>query len=260
MKKLGLVFAMVVALVLTVSCVNKEVPVTETYYETEYRTETYSEIEDVVVGNQCGEDSLSPQLKWYAPNLTMSFCKKVWYFGYSIPRHDTSHIQVILRNDLRFEFQGGVYAYDLGELGHIPQPPSGQWVLKQTPTPNPFGGEPPPWQTGEFYYVWGDPPGQHALKDWMASANSKIESARYPGKWTGQGTFEFDAKDTKNLAIFACGATFEWEPIREVKLKWCDNTTEARTVIKEHEVPYQVEKQRTVMQTKKVPFWETIFH
>ena len=41
MRKLSLFFSsfVVIFLILAVSCVSKELPVTETYYKTEYRTE-----------------------------------------------------------------------------------------------------------------------------------------------------------------------------------------------------------------------------
>ena len=41
--------------------------------------------------------------------------------------------------------------------------------------------------------------------------------------------------------------------IERVQLIWFDEVT------KERQVPYQVEKQRTVIQTEKVPFWEVLF-
>jgi hypothetical protein len=69
---------------------------------------------------------------------------------------------------------------------------------------------------------------------------------------------ELDFNGAKDLAIVSF--MVELQPVQEVKIAWCDNVTEKKTVTKERQVPYQVEKQRTVTQTKKVPFWETIFH
>jgi hypothetical protein len=72
----------------------------------------------------------------------------------------------------------------------------------------------------------------------------------------------FDTKGVKEFAILA--NTWNVHAIISVKLVWSDDIIEKRTVTKERQVPYevpvQVEKQRTVMQTKKVPFWEAIFH
>jgi hypothetical protein len=58
MKQLLLIIIIVIPFVITVSCVNRQIAVTETYYETEYRTqyktETYTELEDI----------LSPASQW----------------------------------------------------------------------------------------------------------------------------------------------------------------------------------------------------
>ena len=78
--------------------------------------------------------------------------------------------------------------------------------------------------------------------------------------------FSFDAEGVEIFAIivrtwrpflsespfFLCGAT----------LVWSDDIVEQRTVTKERQVPYQVpfevEKQRTVIKIKKVPIWEAL--
>ena len=68
MKKLSLLLVLVISLVFTVSCVTKEVPVTETYYETEYKTEykteMYTEVENVVVSTSERRIFLEPVRKW----------------------------------------------------------------------------------------------------------------------------------------------------------------------------------------------------
>lgn len=267
MKKLCLSFVVVLSLIFTVSCVSKELPVTETYYETEYRGETRYEIQDVVIGQKCGDDSINSILEWYAPNLTMASrdivgsiaCDQVWYFGCEIPHHDITHIKVTFSKSLSPNFWGhySANAYDLGEGGQIASPPAGQWVIES---------EKP------GYYQWGDLPWSHSLQDWIGMFNSRLVSARNLGKWEATAfsmdkgptkapnTLEFDANGVTNLAIIACGADFEWQPVQVVQLIWCDNVTEKRSVAKEEQVPYQIEKQRTIMQTKKVPFWEAIFH
>lgn len=68
-------------------------------------------------------------------------------------------------------------------------------------------------------------------------------------------------KGVKEFAILSC-VNPELRP-PDVKLIWSDDIIEKRIVTKErqvsYQIPLQVEKQRTVMQTKKVPFWEAIF-
>lgn len=270
MKKTVLIYAVVfltTCLVIPSSCVTKEVAVTETYYETEYRVETHFEIQDTVIGQECGDDAMNWILQWHAPTLTMTSnflgltqieCDGLWYFGYEIPDHDTTGIKVTLCKSFpgKLGFAYTAHAYDLGEDGQIAPPPGGQWV----PDPQKIG-----------YYKWGDFPWSHNLADWITMANSRLSSARYLGQWKAwdfsihrgvveaSNIFEFDANGVTNLGIIVCGANFEWEPVQAVNVKWCDDVTEKRKITKQVQVPYRVEKQRTVMETNRVPFWELIF-
>jgi hypothetical protein len=154
MKKLYPLFIAIISTLFTVSCVTKEVPVTETYYETEYKNETHSENQDVAVQN-CGNYNISPKLQWwephvYAPNTTYApyktTCDDMLYFGYELPYHDTKNIKITFQVDARY-YRGNVYAYDLGEIGHISKPPPGRWVIEGN------------WQ------LWTDLPGSHAIAD-----------------------------------------------------------------------------------------------
>jgi hypothetical protein len=102
---------------------------------------------------------------------------------------------------------------------------------------------------------------------WINDVNAlMMNPARILGKLlldkgTTDDSITFDAKGIKEFAI-----VINVEPeIRppNVNLTWSDDIIEKRTVTKERQVPYevpvQVEKQRTVMQTKKIPFWGVIF-
>lgn len=271
MNKLTLLFVMVISLFFTISCVSKEVPVTETYYETEYRAETHSEIQDVVVGQNCGKDTINLESQWYAPHLTIGStwpgCNGVWYFEYKIPSHSINSAQVVFVNTPSHEFKGSAYAYYIGKPS-ISAPPAGQWgnYLELEGTPY-----------ERTVQRWGDLPGSHELADWITEFNSRISSARYLGGWEysyfafedghidlyktpQQKPFEFNITNVTNLAVIVCGADFQFEPVQAIKLTWCDNITEKRPVAVEVQIPYEVEKQRTVMQIKQVPFWEAIFH
>ncbi len=76
MKKLSLFLSTIIVacLVLSVSCVSKEIPATEDYYQTEYRTEyrteTYTAIEDVVVKTIEGSNFLSTKSQWKSLGLS----------------------------------------------------------------------------------------------------------------------------------------------------------------------------------------------
>jgi hypothetical protein len=79
-------------------------------------------------------------------------------------------------------------------------------------------------------------------------------------------TCAFDAQNVKEFTIithYTSNMPMSKIEISNVELIWSDNIIERKEVTKEKQVPYeisvQIEKQRTVMQTKKVPFWEAIF-
>jgi hypothetical protein len=238
MGKSSLLVSMVVAisLVFTVSCVNKEVPVTETYYETEYkteyRTETYTTTEDVVVRTSEGKTYLTPISKGYAGIYFKGVGSEdtgTYYYSYEI---DTSKHT---RSQVKIMGQGRVY--DLTGVGQISPSPTviGEGGLVSTPEE----------------------------QAWLDNLNAILTNPeRILGYSTGQvGEISFDAKGIKEFAILA--NTWNAYAISSVRLVWSDDIIEKRTVTKERQVPYevpvQVEKQRTVMQTKKVPFWEVIF-
>jgi hypothetical protein len=278
-KKLIPLFVLATCFISTVSCISKEMPVTETYYETEYRSETHSEIQDVVVSQNCGDDTIDPitvKAQWYASHLAIDNsnslggilgCNGIWYFGCEIPRHDTIHIKVTFYSRAgspQSQENYAASAYDFGDSVQIAPPPEGKQTLVETPLPY----QP----AGDIYYTWTDLPGSHKLADWIDTFNTRLASAPNLGNWTST-TFsfdkgftklpdklEFDADGVTNLAIIACGAPFDYPPVQMIQLTWCDNVTEKKAVAKEYQVPYQVEKQKTIMQTKQVPFWETVFH
>jgi hypothetical protein len=272
MKKSSILFAIAIFLVFMVSCVSREYLVTETYTETEYRMETYTETEDVVTDTILGEDVLKPEMQWDASHIVsqtelspplLSSDEKVWYFGYKIPQHDTSKVQVI---PSQYHFEE-IFVYDLGEQAHIQPPPPGRWVCTGTSSSRYGIGS---------TYKWSDLyPWQHTLEDWITSTNLTLKTATqlevwYPEMiWESEGWslgypefLEVDVTGIKNLAIITSTLitpiSRRENPIKTVKLMWSDKVVEKRTVTKERQVPYEVERQRTVMETEKVPFWEAI--
>ena len=89
MRKLGVFFStLVVALpLLAASCVTREVPAVETYYETEYRTEykteTYAETQNVVVSSKQEKKYIQPTVKW---NDRLSFTGPAGPYSYRVMR------------------------------------------------------------------------------------------------------------------------------------------------------------------------------
>jgi hypothetical protein len=255
MKKLSLLFTLVIvtSLAFTVSCVSKEVPVTETYYETEYktayRTETYTTTEDVVVKTSEGQTYLTPASTWQTGlyfRATGSGTSTTHYYGYEIDtEHKTSQVKILVSSTAG----GYIGVYNLTGVGQIPNMPTTLATWRET---NPKTGE-----------LWMAPEEQTWLDNLNAILTNPKRTLRFHQMGVGlDDKISFDAKGISEFAILA--NTWNERAVTSVTLVWSDDTVEKRTVTKERQVPYevsmQVEKQRTVMQTKKVPFWEAIFH
>ncbi len=270
MRKLSqfVIMVIVVSLVFTVSCVSKEVPVTETYYETEYKTEykteTYATTEDVVVKTVEDSNLLSPKSKWRTTwvYLIGSEAKNTYYYGYDISMQEHSRSQVQVSFTLQPQMHKGIiYAIDLTGACYDQSIPFSGLLFGKEPTtgmgpgqifvPNEGCQVISPQEVGDIR-VWID--GFSAL----ARNPARILGTLSVDKRTTDDSSTFDAKGIKEFAI-VIGIEPELRP-PTVKLTWSDDIIEQKAVAKERQVPYevpvQVEKQRTVMQTKKIPFWE----
>jgi hypothetical protein len=247
MRKLGMIFSvfMMAWLLLATSCVAREVPTVETYYETEYRTEyrteTYTETVDAVIESKQGKSYLSPRIKWHTDLVAPGFegSGGTYYYGYQLVPSGHSNAQVEIRISPGAQQQKGlVRVYDLTGIGQIP------------PRPTPFKD----WYTGLY----------PEELDWLNKFNYLLSTARLLGEVrTGVGMDDyivFDADGITEFGIFA--TTWHIYPISSVRLIWVDEVIGKTTVTKErqvpYQVPYQVEKQRTVTKIQKVPVWEVI--
>jgi hypothetical protein len=217
-KKLNLFFALIISLVFTVSCVNKEVK--ETYYETEnrteFKTETYTTTENIIVSTE-GQAKLFP---WHTSQWNAYFNAEgltsglmcVYYYQIDPSKYKYANSQVRIK--LSSQADGYLGVWDNTGL--------------------PMVGE-----------VW-------KIKDYP-------ERVLIFEPMEADAEFSFYANGIEWFTILA--NTWNLSAISSVKLVWTENTIEPRTVTKERQVPYltpyQVEKQRTVIQ--KVPFWKAIF-
>jgi len=273
MGKSSLLVSMVVAvsLVFTVSCVSKEVPVAETYYETEYRTEEYAGIEEVVTIVE-GEDKLEPELAWwnslmywstYPGEERYSSESYIWYSGYYLPEHKAARIQFNTRPKVI-----QVRAFNVSDVDHIDSPQD----VSTTGLPSVFWGHAPDWPWWKYPQGWKRPPGLDwpplSLSTYLDFFNLILNSDRqiytsYLNKSSGNNSHDFDISGVTKLALVVemggFSGAYVTDPTSSVKLIWSDELVEEKTVTKQRQVPYEVEKQRTVMQTKQVPFWEAIF-
>lgn len=262
MRKLRLFVGVLLAcpLIFAVSCVTKEAPVTETYYETEYKTEykteTYTATEDVVVSTSEGKTHLPPVKRWgagiYSPRWGSGAYRKAvgashgitFYYDYELDsdRHTRSQVEINVM-PIALKIKGTLGAYDLTGIDQIPMKPTvfAQWMsLRPSMTPK--------------EQQWLDDLNAIVTNPERALVDSIVIDTGTTGELT------FDAKGVSEFAILFC--THHANPIQNVQMVWSDDIIEQRTVTKERQVPYQVpvqvEKQRTVMETKKVAFWEAI--
>lgn len=213
--KFWLLFFIVCLPVFTVSCVSTEVPVTETYYETESRTESYTTIEDVGVNTEEEVINLTPITKWensYTVTKQGFGIGLTYYSGYRINQNTSKPCKVIIRVNLA---AGYISVYNLTGMGQIVD----NW-------------------------------------DSLSSLNALAKNSERVlySKNITEPEINFDATGINEFAIVA--NTLSKYVISTVQLVYPSQTVTKQTVTKERQVPYQVEKQRVVMQTKKVPFWE----
>lgn len=231
----------------SVSCVDKLIEETETYYETEYRsvqqTETYTETETVVVETVTGREYIRPVIKWAGYNISSNpDLNLIRYYGYQIIPlpHQRIYIKITLAPGA-LDDRGMITVYDLTGIGLTTVIPTEVY---------PFPG------------YWS--PDQ---AEWFYEFNNKLSSARVltsivtgvsqPG-YTVPRYMEFDARGVFEFAIVA--NTFYYESVDMVTLNWEDDIVESREITREREttiqVPEQVEKQRIVQKVIQVPIWE----
>jgi hypothetical protein len=244
MKKLSIIFYILIitSLLLVMSCVTRQVPVVETYYETEYkteyRTEPYTETVNTVISSKQGATYLNLQTKWYTDVLIPGFegSGGTYYYDYVIESwHSKNQVEVNISPGAQ-EQSGVVRVYDLSSTGPIP------------PRPTPF----------KQYWL------QPSEINWLNNLNVVLSTAPMLGEvQLGSGAANqivFDASNVREFGVLA--TTWNAYAIRSVKLIWTDEVIGPKTVTGErqvaYQVPYQVEKQRTVYKTETVPFWDAI--
>jgi hypothetical protein len=225
------------------ACVTREFPATETYddieYKTEYQTESYTEIEKAVVEVRKGRDILTPVSKWYNSLYYTEYkpVRATYYYGYFVgqSQHSKNEVRINLSGGVR-QFEGIIKVYDLTGIGQIPAQPTA-------------------------FSQWGPVISPEQMM-WISDVNLILGNARQLGGVTmGSGApdnITFDAREVWEFAIMVNSHLDH--AVSLVELRWADETVVEKTVTKQRQVPKQVPhkvtKQRTVTETRKVPFWE----
>lgn len=243
MKKLSLLFSflIVTCLVFPVACISKEAQVTETYYDTEYRTESYVET---------GEEQqvyIKPEWKRHAwVGLVFVEWEKTesqsFFDGYdiSLAKDSVSQVKLTLRSDSSL---WAILVVDLTGLGPLSAPPARGYMDEKVVL-----------EEGKQKVIVTAP----GSEEWLANVNAITADPKRILNLT-----KSDQYTSRNITVVTTGADqfmlwictphFANPPIESVKLIWQSKS------VKERQVPYKVQKQRTVTKIEKVPIWEAVF-
>jgi hypothetical protein len=248
-----LLIALFAVPLLTVSCVTRQYTVSENYTvtesRTEYKTETYNDVE-VTINPVCSTEHLSLGTMWHtAYYIVNDSFQNVYYFDYeiSLQQHDKVDIKIIFPRQLQGE-TGQINVYDLTSVGHIENPPSVGII--------------------EFNWLRNYQELQR-LQQWATMFNSKVASAKVLGSQPYQTSaslqgpeMQFNTAGARLIGVVINGPKYFWNTEISARLAYCDNNEQKKTVVKERQVPYQVQvevpKQRQVFKTETVPFWEVL--
>jgi hypothetical protein len=310
MRKSGVLTSMVVliSLIFAVSCVTKEVPVTEVYYETEYKAEEYRTTEQYELKTPHATPLFHITRATYSPFILFNMGRDGALYWAELERGQASLVK-----KLHLEPTGQNHRISVTE------PLCWVTICRDRDQNASTNGFKPTYQvifpsstmTIIFpKYMWAGTPAALAfgdpsmVKEWTKNQkdSAMIDLQRdiqkgdvipgFPSAAQRYGAipmeFGFDVskdaidvcdilnlpKETKLKDIeppydFPLEVMFqkgEWcllevsaTEMISIDYIWDSVENRTREATKTRQVPYQVEKQRTVMQTKKVPFWEVVF-
>ena len=237
-----------------ISCVNVSYPVIETYWEnttvSENHTVTYTR--DIpVTQTRSGEQALTPYIVWSSPELEFNGLKHFWYYGYSLPKHDESTVRILFLKQHFYEFVR-VYVYDFNERGQILAPP----LIAASENVSASNAQ---------------LQGVSTWNNWINSADTKLTFGRHLAalsdlwlNYESDRTLEFDTHGSTEIALIITGPSLAQNTYFTARLLWSDYSTE--NVSKSSEqvvattVQQPVQKTRSSMQIKQVPFWEVLLN
>jgi hypothetical protein len=276
-----LLLALPLLMAVSASCVTRQYPVTSTYEETAYRTEyvseTYTENE-TTVETQSGHYDLPVYYSWYSQNIAFSGKTNVWYLAYDVPQeppYDNLRLKVSIWKQPQYE-AASVSLLDMTRGGHLSTPApavtgdsgKGQvkwtWItsLSQGTTTTTSSDS-----TDSESEVSTSVTTGGVSDSWVDAANIQLNQALFLGGrnylWSKQEDpqiFELDAGGAQKIGAIICGPQNSWNARITVAATWSHNDISYRPVTRERkvekQVPYTVQKQKTVYETRQAPFWE----
>ena len=261
------ILLLITTLYFTSGCIEKEISVQETYIDTEYRTEYNLENKLVIereVEPESGEESLEPVKSWNHATIFWEVVEQspttiyyqsidnVWYYGFDIPEHKTSKIFIDIHTP---ENMDGpiVAALNFNNLAHI------ESCHAPIPEISALIGGTSSLDYNEEYNEWYE-----TFTDVIDHARQINDISTDSGNSKVKNCYEYDVTGINRFVVLCVNAEYAWSPVMKTTLCWEDEKVTETEVMKEVEVPYQVpyevEKQRTVTKVEKVPFWESWFN
>jgi hypothetical protein len=289
MKNINLLLLTLPLLTIFVSCISRQYPVTSVYEETAYRSESVSETymeNEIKVETVSGQYELTPFYSWYSQNIAFSGKTNVWYLAYDIPQtppYDNVRLKVSVWKQLQYE-AASISVLDETKGGHLSTPApavsgdSGEGKVKWTWLTSASPGTPMASSSGSSSGSGTDSGSESSTSvmiggvsdSWLDAANIQLNQALFLGGrnylWSKQEdpqVLELNAGRAQKIGAIICGPQNSWNAKISVTATWSSNITSYRPVTKERkiekQVPYTVQKQKTVYETRQVPFWEVVF-
>lgn len=246
-----------------ISCITVQSHLQEPYYVTEYTTENRTEIytETVQVINTIRqEENLQPYIIWSSPQLVFNDHESLWYYGYdlsSFKDHKKQKIKILFFRQQFYEYLA-VSIFDMHRRGQLLSPPliSASDNLSEIAVRR-------EWITSKKEIS--------TFSKWFNVANMKLDFARLLGGksdvFLNSATtdpIELDTRNCTEVAILISGPTDPQNCRFSTLLIWEEYITEDVTRSAERSVPVQVErsvlKQKTVIESRQVPFWEAFLN
>jgi len=239
------------------SCLAREYPVSQPYSATEYRTETITEKytdNRTSISAVTGVYELLPVFTWSNQEVYFGGVAFTWYYAYDIPPtppYDNIRVRVAIRDQQQYE-RAVIRVLDMSKAGHI-----------YAPDPVVTADEE---QEGNVTWQWFR--GKSTIT-WLDDANTRIGQARFLAARTNlwsqpdNPVIEADAGKAAKIAVIISGPVNRWNARIAMSVLWTSTTLQTEPVIDERQVtrqvPYTVQKQRTVYEVRMVPFWEELF-